>query len=120
MTRNLFMAPVIVLMGVLYSRRGEGAGRAGRIDWKKTFPLFVLGFIGMALLHTFGVMPADWVDVLKSTASFLIVVAIAAVGMSTSFASMKQMGLRPFFLGLAASTIMGVISYTLIQVLTSA
>lgn len=116
MTRNLFMAPVIVLMGILYSRRNSDDETKCKIDWKKAFPLFVLGFVVMAILRTLGVFPTEVVDFLKTAASFLIVVAIAGAGMGTSIAAMRKTGLRPFYVGLAASIVMGVVSFSLINV----
>ena len=115
LTRNLFMAPVIVILGLLYHRRRDNPADTGRIDYRKTFPLFVLGFLAMAVLNTLGVFSPGVVRVLKHTSGFLIVTAIAGVGMSTSFASMKKLGLKPFYVGLAASIIMGGVSLVLIS-----
>jgi uncharacterized integral membrane protein (TIGR00698 family) len=112
LTRNLFMAPVIVLMGFLYHRKADSDGKG--IDWKKCFPLFVLGFLGMAVLRTTGVLPPQVIRMVKTAASFLIVCAIAGVGMGTSFKSMRKQGLKPFYVGLAGSLIMGGVSYLLI------
>ena len=57
LTRNLFMAPVIVLLSLLYARRtarGAEAHQKGRkAALKKAFPLFVLGFVAMAVFSTF-------------------------------------------------------------------
>ena len=47
LTRNLFMAPVIVLMGLFHNRRQNTGREAGRIDYRKAFPLFVL----LSLIH---------------------------------------------------------------------
>ena len=71
----------------------------------------------MAVLRTFGFFP-DWaIASLKTISSFLIVVAIAGVGMSTSFAAMKKTGLKPFFVGMLASVLMGTVSYIMIRML---
>ena len=56
-------------------------------------------------------------QILKTIASLLIVIAIAGVGMNTRFSSMKKIGLKPFYVGLAASIIMGGLSYALIKCL---
>ena len=118
LTRNLFMAPVIVLMGFLYHRKNT-TGRKG-IDWKKCFPLFVLGFVGMAVVRTTGVLPPAVIRMLKTASSFLIVCAIAGVGMGTSFKTMRQQGMKPFYVGLSASVIMGGVSWVLIRFVLAA
>jgi len=122
LTRNLFMAPVIVIMGYFYAlkkiREEEKETQARKkVDWKKTFPLFVLGFLGMAVLRTLGVFPPTLINFIKTIANFLIVVAISGVGLGTSFAMMKKTGLKPFYVGLAASIIMAGVSLTLIKLL---
>lgn len=117
LTRNLFMAPVIVLMSILYNRGNANTDGGHSIDYKKTFPLFVLGFVGMAVLRTLSVFPAEVIDALKTISDFLIVMSIAAVGLETSFAAMKKVGLKPFYVGFAASVIMGGVSFVLIKVL---
>ena len=88
-----------------------------KVNWKKTFPLFVLGFLGMAVLRTLGVFPVELISFLKTIANFLIVVAISGVGLGTSFAMMKKTGLKPFYVGLAASMVMAGVSLTLIKLL---
>lgn len=86
-----------------------------KINYKKTFPVFVLGFVGMSVLRTLGVFPVEAVSVLKTTASFLIVTAIAGVGLGTDFSSMRKMGLKPFYAGLTASVLMALVSFALIS-----
>ena len=69
----------------------------------------------MAILRTVGVFPAEVVELLKTTSSFLIVMCIAGVGLNTSFGAMKKVGLKPFYMGLIASVIMGGVSFALIK-----
>ena len=118
LTRNLFMAPVIMLMCISYGSKARDAGGKCRcVQWKKAFPLFVLGFVGMAALRTLGVFNAETIRVVKGLSGFLIVTAIAGVGLNTNFGSMKKLGLKPFYVGLAASLIMGGVSYLLIRLM---
>ena len=55
LTRNLFMAPVIVIMGIIYNRAQAGSGKSLTSSVRKALPLFVLGFVAMAVLRTLGV-----------------------------------------------------------------
>jgi uncharacterized integral membrane protein (TIGR00698 family) len=122
LTRNLFMAPVMLILSSIYmrkklddqKRRGEEGKKA---NYAQAFPLFLLGFIGMVVLRTLGVFPSSAIALIKTSANFIIVTAIAGVGMGTNFASMKNTGLKPFYAGLCASVIMAVISFSIIRVL---
>ena len=47
----------------------------------------------------------------RRSAELLLVAALAGVGLSTDFGSLRRLGLRPFLVGLAAAAAVGVISY---------
>ena len=67
----------------------------------------------------FGILPkAQWemaVNTLTSISGGCLLIAMAAVGLSTNLASFKQVGLRPLGLGLAAAITTGLLSGTLIH-----
>ena len=90
----------------------------------KHVPLFVVGFIGMAGLRSIGdysmsetglafglVDPAAWETATRTISStgstYLIGMAMAAVGLSTSFSALKSLGLKPFALGLGGGAVVG-------------
>ena len=93
------------------------SGERKQVDYKKTFPLFVVGFVCMAILRTLGVFSTEGIVMIKTSANFLIVTAIAGVGLGTNFASMKKVGLKSFYAGLFASVLMAVVSFSLIKLL---
>ncbi len=120
LTRNALMAPVIVLIGILWARASakSASGLASKeLKLTKIFPYFVLGFVGMAVLNTLGVFPKDVVTVVNNVASFLILMALAGVGLGTNLGQMRKTGLRPFYLGLFAAAIVASLSMTMITVL---
>lgn len=119
LTRNLFMAPVIVGFSWFYARRRqakEGAnGGAKRLKLRQAFPLFILGFVGMAILNSLGVFPPTLRQVIQAISQFLIVCALAGVGLETHVRAMKEIGLRPFYAGLSAAAFMAAVSFALIS-----
>ncbi len=121
LTRNLVMAPVIVGLSWFYLRwrQAEGGGTAGgkSIKLQQVVPLFVLGFVGMAILNSLGVFPPAVRHGIQTTSQFLIVCALAGVGLETYVAAMKKIGMRPFYAGLCAATFMAVVSFGLITVI---
>ena len=48
---------------------------------------------------------------------FLVVMVMAAVGLSADLRRMRQIGLGPFYIGLAASLMIAVVSIALIRVM---
>jgi uncharacterized integral membrane protein (TIGR00698 family) len=118
LTRNLFMAPVIVALSSWYLRKGQRSGVRTQkgISLKNVAPGFVLGFVAMAVLNSLGVFPPMALDLIRTAASWLIVVALAGVGLETNLASLKAIGLRPFYAGLCAASFMAVVSFGLIRI----
>ena len=128
--RNLSMAAVIPIMAALFHRR-QGAGNAtGRVR-HQIIPFFVLGFLGMTVARTvgdasgraFGLLDRPlWIQFLGAmdhASTWFLTVVMAAVGLSTDFASLRRLGLRPFFVGLSAAIIVGVVGFGAIRLLSS-
>jgi uncharacterized integral membrane protein (TIGR00698 family) len=119
LTRNLFMAPVIVVLSSIYLARARSAGgteaKRGGVSLKTAVPGFVVGFLAMAILNSLGAFPATMLDLIKTASSWLIVVALGGVGVETNLASLRTIGFRPFYAGLCAATFMAAASFGLIS-----
>lgn len=130
LVRNLGMLAVIPLMAVYFHRR-TAAGSAPP-PWYTMVPLFVIGFALMSLLRTvgdlagageraFGLLePARWqalVGQLKVAAEYCLAVAMAAVGLGTSIAGLRRIGLKPLAVGLASALVVGIVGALLIVLL---
>ena len=126
LVRNLFMIAVIPLVGILYGDQGT-ADSPARKRWFTLIPWFIIGFALMSALRTvgelgerpFGVLdPEQWsatVAFLRHTAEQCLLVAMAAVGLTSMFASIRKIGARPFVLGLFAALVVGGVSLLLIS-----
>ena len=135
LTRNTLMAPLIVLMGVIYSRglhrtMSSEAAAAARLDWRKLIPGFVIGFLLMSLLRTvgvtIGVLPQDIANpgdlhaaatilkALDGVSKFAILMALAAVGLNTDLVSLRRIGIKPLIIGTCVAVLLAVISLSLI------
>ena len=128
LVRNLFMLGVIPLMAVLYHRSTQERRRLTRPGFGKLVPLFVFGFVAMTALRSvgdvgarpFGVLsPETWERVIVVTsevASWCLIVAMASVGLGTSFSRLRSLGLRPLAVGMFAAVLVGGVSYALVQI----
>lgn len=119
LTRNLFMAPVIVVLSSIYLARTRSAGgteaKHGGVSLKTAVPGFVVGFLVMAILNSLGAFPSTMLDLIKTASNWLIVVALGGVGVETNLASLRTIGFRPFYAGLCAATFMAAVSFGLIS-----
>jgi uncharacterized integral membrane protein (TIGR00698 family) len=130
LVRNLCMIAVIPLVGILY-----GADRAKdsstKINYLSMIPWFIVGFALMSALRTigdigerpFGILDlAEWrevVGIIRDTAERCLLVAMAAVGLTSMFAGIMKIGMRPFALGLFAAVLIGGVSFVLIYLFAS-
>ena len=129
LVRNAFMALAIPLMAFIYIKRNrETCGQ--KISIIKLFPVFILGFIAMAIVRSLGdylVMTKEifwnaegWTECysfLKQWAGYFLAVAMAGVGLGTDIKKLRQLGAKPFVVGLFAALSVGVISVILIKIL---
>ncbi|MDX1405053.1 MAG: putative sulfate exporter family transporter [Woeseiaceae bacterium] len=118
LTRNLCMIAVIPLVGILYTAEHRAVA-AGEINWLKMIPWFIVGFALMSAFRTvgdlgdraFGILDAgQWnglVRFLRAAAENFLLVAMAAVGLTSTFAGIRKIGMRPFALGLFAALVVG-------------
>lgn len=99
LTRSLMILPLTLGLALGYARlrRGQGAFSAAR-----AFPWFVVGFLLASLVSTFHLLPAPAAAALPQAGRFLIVAAMAAIGLSTNLQAFRQAGPRALLLGGAA------------------
>ncbi|MEA3337488.1 MAG: putative sulfate exporter family transporter [Chloroflexota bacterium] len=132
LVRNVFMAAVIPVMALHYTRKTAGSEKKD-VSFTELFPTFILGFLGFAVIrsigdagvdsggYAFGLWDADtWQSIhsfIKDWAVNFMVIALAGVGLSTNFKILKGLGIKPFVVGLGAALAVGVISLTAIWLL---
>jgi uncharacterized integral membrane protein (TIGR00698 family) len=127
LTRNALMGAVIVGIGLAYSRAGggsvapSGARDSLMLRIRQSLPLFVVGFLLVAILNTFGfvawlgsLLHRDLAHDLQIVSRFLILVALSGVGLSTKLSAMKKIGATPFLVGFATAATTAIASYFLI------
>jgi uncharacterized integral membrane protein (TIGR00698 family) len=136
LARVCLLAPVVFLIGLFYARgkaRESGETKTKSINYWHLFPVFIVGFLAMALLKTAGLLPdlsfrlagalggktyqMHLADVANDVSRLCIIISMAGVGLETKFAAMRQTGLKPFAVSLAAVIIVGALILLLIRAL---
>ena len=117
LTRTLMIVPVTLLLAVIVARNSKHSG-AGDFDLRKVFPWFVLLFILAALVNSFSGLPEQVSDDLAELGKFMIVMAIAAIGLSTNLKALISNGYKPIFLGLCCWVAVAAVSL-IVQALLS-
>jgi uncharacterized integral membrane protein (TIGR00698 family) len=97
LTRATLILPIVGAVGLMTARKRAGAGHG--VPWGKIVPWFILWFLGAALVDSVGLIPGTWHGLIADASTFLISVALAAIGLQTALAKLFSAGLRPLTLG---------------------
>ncbi len=131
LVRNTLMAPLILLIGLVYARSQQRAENTAKFSVSKLMPWFVIGFVLMTLVRTLGnavgvfplnvakpgdlVLAAKVLTGLDEVAKFAILMALAAIGLGTDAESIKRTGPKPVALGFAVGGALALFSLLLIR-----
>ncbi|WP_373004540.1 YeiH family protein [Sulfurimonas sp.] len=96
MTRVIMIAPMLIALGIYLSMQAKKSGGAtGPV--KLVIPWFAVYFIGMAGFNSLQLVPQNVVDVINEIDTFLLTMAMTALGMGTIFSKFKGLGLAPLY-----------------------
>lgn len=131
LVRNTIMAPLILVIGMVYARAQQKRDASVKLSASKIVPWFVLGFLAMTLIRTAGnalgffpldvshpgthVVAAGILTGLDEVAKFAILMALAAIGLGTDVESVKRTGPKPLALGFVVAGALALFSLLLIR-----
>jgi uncharacterized integral membrane protein (TIGR00698 family) len=119
LTRTLAIIPTVLTFALIQLRlkRKEAMEKANSSEevkanfkLQKIFPWFILGFLTMAIVASIFPIPAEVVSVTKKTSKFIMVCALAAIGLNTPFSGLKKAGVRPMLHGFIISALVVVVA----------
>jgi uncharacterized integral membrane protein (TIGR00698 family) len=119
LTRTLTIIPTVVTFAFIQLRlkrkealanSQDGSELKANFKITKIFPWFILGFIAMSIIASIFTIPATVVSGTKTVSKFLMVCALAAIGVNTSFADMKKAGIRPMLHGFIISALVVIVA----------
>ncbi|MEN3148099.1 YeiH family protein [Neorhizobium sp. IRAMC:178] len=110
LARVVMLAPLIMTLALAMRSGGEGGSKASA-----PMPWFVLGFIGMMLVNSAVAIPAGVSQTLATLTSFLLSMALAAMGLQTDIRKLKAEGWRPLALGAFGWLFIAVFGYAMLK-----
>ena len=96
MTRVIMIAPMLILLGIYLSMQAKKNGKAGD-KLQLVIPWFAVYFIGMAGFNSLDLVPHAIVGTINQIDTFLLTMAMTALGMGTIFSKFKGLGLAPIY-----------------------
>lgn len=100
LTRVACLVPVVIGLSIAFKTR---AGTT-EFDLPPVVPFFLIGFVWLMLANSLGYVPVAVASALADASQACLVVAIAALGVKTSFKSLASLGWGPVFM-LVAETV---------------
>lgn len=100
MIRVILLAPVLLIMSFLYARAvvKKGAEAVAEGKRKITIPWFAIGFLLVIGFNSFDLLPLPVVTGINNLDTFMLTMAMTALGTETNFQKFKQAGPKPFLL----------------------
>ena len=108
LTRTLAIIPAVLSFAAInlhLKKKQKSQADGVKVRICSIFPWFILGFLAMSMLTSLGLLPAGLVSGLKSISKFLMIAALAAIGLNTNFKSLCRSGAKPMLHGFIISAL---------------
>ncbi|MBQ3134028.1 MAG: putative sulfate exporter family transporter [Clostridia bacterium] len=109
LTRTIAIIPTVLVFAYIGARLKQkelkAANNGQKVNIVKIIPWFIGGFLLLAVLNSVGFIPTTISGVMKGASKFLMVTALAAIGLGTSLSDFKKAGLKPMFYGITIDTL---------------
>ena len=94
MLRVIMLVPVLLILGYWASGAKKKMRTTAPIPW------FALGFLAVIGFNSFGLLPAGVIEFINGLDTFLLTMAMTALGAETNIEKFKKAGAKPFVLAL--------------------
>ena len=121
LTRVMLLAPVALLLAFLFTLKAEkqvGKTKHHSFSWKKIpVPWFVFGFLAVGAINSSGWLSKSIGSMVLQVSIFLMVMAMAAMGLMVDLTVIRKTGLKALAVALLIFSVFIVVSSALIYIL---
>jgi len=110
LTRILFLPFVVLFLAVYSTRSDSGEGYGINTGLGTSFPLFVVGFLVVVFMTSFGMLgqttpPSPELVFIRRLYSWFFAIGLAGLGMQISFDELRRAGGSHLLVGITAATV---------------
>jgi len=101
LTRTLAIIPITIVLAFIRTRKSKITDGV-KIDFKKSFPIFILYFLIASIITTIATgvgVPSYIFAPFKDLSKFFIILAMAAIGLNTDIIKLVKTGGKSIFMG---------------------
>ncbi len=118
LTRTLTIIPTVLVFAAIgvHVKKKELAKSEGtkethnNLNMMSVIPWFILGFLALAGINSYGIIPVEVSDMLKEISKFLMVMSLAAIGLKTDIKHMRTAGIKPMLHGFIISALVVIVA----------
>lgn len=118
LTRTLSIIPAVIIFALIEVNlkkkaaltQGKDSAHPSPIPFLSLFPWFILGFLLLALINSFGLIPVQASQLTKTASKFFMVASLAAIGLGTGLGEMRKSGVRPMIHGFIISALVVIVA----------
>lgn len=100
MTRVMMLAPMLIILGFFIASVAKNQHGVENNKFKiafKSIPWFAVMFIVVVGFNSLHYLPKNLIEIINNLDTFLLTMAMAALGIETNFSKVKQIGLKPIY-----------------------
>ena len=116
LTRTLAIIPTVIIFSLINahlkakSQDSNSESNTKKVKITGLLPWFIVAFLVMAVINSIGLIPVSVSATLKGISKFLMVAALAAIGLNTDFREMKKSGVNPMIHGFIISALVVIVA----------
>ena len=115
LSRVMLLAPMVIAIGFMTARGANRTSEAGKPPARPPLPWFVLGFVALVGVNSLVTIPPEARAWIVAATTFLLSIALAAMGLETDIGKLASRGFRPALLGAFAFLFIASFSLALIK-----
>ncbi|MPM78706.1 hypothetical protein SDC9_125717 [bioreactor metagenome] len=100
MIRVMFLAPILLIFSLIIAGQVNRNARTAHHTIKVTIPWFAFGFIAVIGFNSLNLLSGSIVNAINYIDTFLLTMAMTALGIETHLRKFKEAGVKPFLLAL--------------------
>src|SRR5690554_862207 len=120
LTRTLFIVPIVIIFSWIYvksEKTNEISRNKENIHIKKIFPWFILGFLVFVGIRSLNILSESMITFIANASRFFMTMALASIGLRTSFNEVKGLGLKPMLSAIIIDLSVVIISFVVLYLM---
>lgn len=117
LTRTLAIIPTVIVFSIISKKLNSKSEGKKEFNIKSSIPVFIFLFIIMATINSLGFIPLELSNTLKEISKFLMIMALASIGLKTRIKDLTKAGILPIIYGISISTVLVVGVFIIINLM---